>query len=437
MEKSKSEIRNLFKRKVFLGKSLVAIGRLEHLKIIQRMLNEFGLELDAIVDNDMKKQGVIVNGVSIYSPEEFLIPFNENRIILIYSPKYWQEILVQFEKMGYKEGENIIVLEKPNLSSNIYSIIKGFRIYKSLEKKYGKQTKIFLCNCPLGDFYLLGIYFNEYIKENNIDNYVVVGTSKGLRELAGLFGLTNFEELRPEETTLLTGLYSFMSDALNLKVLTIWQGAFRFNPCITRQKKDFTFIDTFKSFIYNLNEDAPKKLPEFEGGKSIIKVLEEKCLEKNNTVILAPYSYSMQSLPIIFWKKLSDKLIEKGFKVAVNIDDGREVNSIDGTQTLNINLKESIDALEYSGYLVGIRSGFFDVTSSAKCKRVVFYPQKIKGQITGSWNSTDLDFNSLKLMGLCDDAKEIEFIRSDLYDEAKSELLLKQIIEGEFNNANT
>lgn len=439
MEKIKVQLRKLIKNKVFDNKFVIAIGRLERIKLIQDILASSGVHLDAIADNDKKKHGISVNGVQVYAPEKLLVPFNHNRLILIDSPKYWREILNQFEQMGYKEGINVIVLLKADLMNNMKSICAGYKIYNNLQKEFGNDAVVFVCSCPLGDFYLLGLYFSQYLKANNISNYVIAGNSKGITKLTELFQFKNVKQLDYDKTDMLIKLYVFMGNLLDLRVLTIWQGAFCFNPCMMRRQNPFTFIDTFRSFVYQLDANTPPEIPEFsEMMDSIAKKLEEKGFVKNKTIILVPYSYSIQSLPNSFWQTLADQLKEKGYCVAVNIDEGKENNLIQGTITLDVHLKESVAALEYAGVIIGIRSGFFDVTSSAKCKRVVLYPKNLEDASAYHWNREDLEFNSLNAMGLCKEAIEIEFptcsdngqpyINNDKYDEKQSEKLIKQIL---------
>jgi len=439
MKKIKSELMKLKKNNVFNKKRIVAIGRIENVKYIQDILSSLGLKLDAIVDNDRKKQGLWINGVQVYSPNDYLIPYNNNIRIIIYSPKYWPEIQLQFERIGYKENENIIVLNKPTLKNNIQSIIKGQKLYVDLKKEFGSDVFIFTCSCPLGDFYLLGIYLKQYLEENNMKNYVIVGNSKGMSKISELFQFTNVKELKDEDTDLLVKLFAFLGKSLDLKILSIWQGALRFNSCLVRQRSGFTFMDTFKHFVYRLDNNIQPRIPQFEIlDNGISGIFEKKCLLKGKTIILAPFSYSIQSLPIPFWEKLANKLNDRGYCVAVNIDEARESNLIYGTETLNIPLAKSVCAIEYAGVIIGIRSGFFDVTSSAKCKRVILYPQKLSEKTSDNWNSTDLEFNSLKSMGLCEDSIEIEFplynnelhyIKNGQYDEEQTDLLINDIIE--------
>lgn len=440
MEKIKAELLALKRKKIFEHKYIVAIGRIEHIRKLQELLEPCKLKLDAIVDNDKKKHGISVNGVIVYAPEELLLPFCEDRLILVYSPKYWQEILSQFEKMGYVEGRHIIILQKPTLVNNIREIIDGYKLYKNIQNEFGKKVTVFVCSCPLGDFYLLSLYFRQYIELNNITDYVIVGNSKGLQKLSELFGYQNTRLLRSEQTELLIKLYVFMGNALNLKILTIWQGALRFNPCIVRQSGSFTFMDTFKYFVYKLNESAEAEIPQFDAlSKKHISRYEKMGLIKGQTVILAPFSYSMQSLPVSFWQKLSDILRGMGYCVAINIDEKIEDNPIKWTKTIDVSLRESVCALEYAGAIIGIRSGFFDVTSSADCKRIVLYPEKVEAVGAYSWNCTDMDFNSLNRMGLCNDAIELEFpicgkdgkpyVHNDEYDENQTRYLIDMIIK--------
>lgn len=112
------------------------------------MLNGLKLHLSAIVDNDTKKEGLTIGGVMVYKPEKYLKPWRENLFLLIYSPKYWRDISRQFERLGYREGEQFVVLNKPSIRSAMAEVRKGDRIYRRICRKYGKDVWILVARGP-------------------------------------------------------------------------------------------------------------------------------------------------------------------------------------------------------------------------------------------------------------------------------------------------
>lgn len=399
------------------GRHIMLAGRMEHVLIMKNELEKQGFQVSRILDNDHKKQGIVIDHVLVEAPEDVLLPFNPKIVILIYSPKYWEEMMLQFESLGYQEEKQVFVLDRPSEKKNKQLVVKGYKLYCRLKKKFGNHSVFLLANCPLGDFYLLSLYLTQYIKEHEIGNYVVIGESGGIEKLASDFGIQNTQRLTTEESNQLIRTWIFLGEnRVKIKPLTIWQGGFRFNPCLCRQKKGFTFMDTFSQFIFGLGKNAQPSFPQ----KKVYGIAEDffkkHNLKRGKTIILSPYAYSLQSFSQDFWIELSYQLKKLEYTVAVNVDDSREYNCIPDTTTIQLPLLQMIDALELAGLVIGIRSGFFDITSQAVCRRIVLYPASVKNSRV-TWNSTDINFCSLKSMGLCNDAVEIEAAEeSDLID---------------------
>jgi hypothetical protein len=70
-----------------------------------------------------------------------------------------------------------------------------------------------------------------------------------------------------------------------------------------------------------------------------------------------------------------------------------------------------------AGYFVGVRSGLCDIISSSSCRKAVLYEKD--GYF---YKCSPYDYFSLKKMGLCDDAVEIEY-REDIKHQALEAIL--------------
>lgn len=384
------------------------IGRLEHVKEIIIWIRENGLDVAGILDNDKAKQGNKLENILIMAPEDALSPFDNTKLIIIYSPKYWLSMMEQFISMGYFENDQIIVIDKPSMEKNIFLAKAGVKKYQSLLKEYNQDVYIFLANCPLGDFYLLGLYFKEYIQRKKISNYAIIGTSDGVEKLSPMFGFTNIKIISEFDSEALIQAWKLMgNEKMNLMPLTIWQGAFNINSCLTRQHEGLTFMDTFKYMIYALPDSVKPCYPQYTPDKEkVIKIFKTEGLLPQKTVIISPFSYSIQMLSEHFWISLTESIRDKGYKVAVNVGNRSEANFILNTATIHLNFQDIMFAMEYAGTVIGIRSGFFDITSQAECKRIIIYPPKMQESVT--WNRSDKEYCSLKSMKLCRDAYEID-----------------------------
>ena len=389
----------------FNNKKIALMGRLEHVKEMVECLSLKDVSTTYIYDNDPNKSGCFLDNIRILPPDRY----DGNTVVIIYSPRHWEDMKNQLIGLGYEDEEDIIVIDRPCFEKAELKIRYGVDLLAKLKQEYGDDVFIFLLGCPLGDFYLLNLFLKSYCTKNNIKNYALVGTSLGIEKLSDLFEIKNRKTLTTEECNALAAEWKFLgTNETAMMPLTIWQGDFRFNPCFTRQKIGMTFMDTFRHMIFGLDDGVMPEYPRIKANREYTrKLFEDKGLQPGKTVVLVPYSYSIHSLPAKFWQLLAEKLVDLGFSVAVNRGEKRETEMIKGVPYIEEDFEHITDILEYSGYCIGIRCGFFDITSQTECKKIVLYhersPQSVK------WNRTDIDFCGLGCMGLDEDAVELEY----------------------------
>lgn len=392
------------------GAKIAVMGRLEHVREMIASLGRMGMTVSAVFDNDPNKVGTNLGIISICAPEKaeyFRSDSSTTVRVIIYSPKYWEEMKEQLANLGYIDHEEIIVLNRPSLDGNIRMVVDGLELYQTIQDEYEKEMQIFLADCPLGDFFLLGTFLKKYCEKEGIDGYVVVGTSLGIDKLSPWLGIEHVKRLSVEESTSLIRAWMFLGKEILITPLTVWQGIFRFNPPVARQKLPFSFMDTFRSLIFNLPLDTNPELPKRSSSKDeIAEIFSQNGLQRGRTVLLSPKSYSIPSPPEEFWLRLEKEIIKRNYSVAVNIGEEREGNIFSSAIPIKLDFNRVMDFMEMAGTVIGMRSGFFDITSQARCRRIVLYPRKAEGMV--QWNSTDASFCSLGAMGLCDDETEIE-----------------------------
>ena len=144
-------------------------------------------------------------------------------------------------------------------------------------------------------------------------------------------------------------------------------------------------------------------------GQELSRIFEKNGLVTGKTVILSPYANTLADLPEDFWSFIAKRLKEKGFVVCTNSGSEKE-KAIAGTIKLFFPLNFAPQLIEKAGYFVGIRSGFCDVISAAKAKKIVLYDRSNR-----FFNSSAYEYFSLNHMGLCEDAVEIEFDNQNAY----------------------
>ncbi|MCX8167111.1 MAG: hypothetical protein N3E37_04640 [Candidatus Micrarchaeota archaeon] len=101
-------------------------------------------------------------------------------------------------------------------------------------------------------------------------------------------------------------------------------------------------------------------------------------ITKNNkkTVMLYPYSKTSPTLPKFFWENLCASLKAKGYVVLCNQFEDEEV--IDGAIPIHVPLEEAIVFAEEIGWVIGLRSGIFDLISTSYCKKTIIETRMLK-----------------------------------------------------------
>lgn len=385
------EIEMNIKKMRFNKGYIVVFGANLTTEFIFRSLSLRNIYVDVIIDNDENKQGQLMFGVKICSPESVLKQYKSNAIILIAS-KYYNEMTKQLENMSYEREKNIIKiadlskvifktnLEQKTFDENIKCIKNGLEVYENLLSKYGEDASIFMM--PLtgtGDMYLAGIYLKQYIEENNIKNYVVTVIKNSCKNLCEWFNIDNVEKIRLEESDDLVKLFILLGkDNLNIRILHYQYFKMHtgiLNNCERNLYNKINFFDMFEYCTFD--KKYSKNIPCIKTDHSYVnKLFLDNDLKQGKTVILSPYAQTFFRLSNKFWVKLSKKLINAGYSVCTN-SLGESEPIIEGTKAIFFPLKEAFDVIEYAGYFVGLRSGFCDIVSETNSPKVVLYQDSL------------------------------------------------------------
>lgn len=411
-KKVRKEIEDISAKTDLAGKKIYAMGGLPNADILDDIIYDYQSKIEAVVDNNREKAGQHIYGAktfTIVTPETFWSQNREEVVLLIFSFRFWSEMREQMIRKGYVEGKNLFVINMLTAEKKLTFIKAGVKLLQSFEEKYGEDVFIFLLHGPIGDNFLFYSFLPYYVQREDIKNPLCIGT-----ELSGrihrLFGLYNFEEVTKEQIFSLEYLYMFLGNGNHkFKILQIWEFDFHFNRCWIRFRPGFTFMDTFRKYVYALEDKTLPCLPAFaECGQQVKEHFGRLGLHPGLTVIIAPFAYSIVAQPPkIFWQVLVSRLREAGYDVAVNARTEYETNFLPDVPVMSYELSDSLAYLEYAGAFVSMRSGFCDVTSKAKCHKVILYPE-YEG-IDYERHRSDIHFGGLKNMGLCDDAWELEY----------------------------
>lgn len=202
-----SNLDSFLERGIFENRKIIMFGTSKIASMIIYYLKVRGIDTVAIVDNDVKRQGTIVFGINVYSPDKYLRKFDEQNLILIAS-SYQDSMIKQLEKMGYQYETHVIkVIDLPKVM-NDYSFVdrtglkkmtrEDIRAHQMNVLKYYKKIcdennlRYFLCGGTL----LGAVRYKGYIPwDDDIDVYMEM---KDLKKLVKIlkndtnFGIASF-----------------------------------------------------------------------------------------------------------------------------------------------------------------------------------------------------------------------------------------------------
>ncbi len=394
-------------------KEIYLFGVSDNTRQIIQILRELGVEPRNVIDNDITKQGSYCSRLKVISFDEIEESDDKKKLYIIYSA-YWREMLPQLTERGIRK-KNIWRLNRKSglLLSLLIKTYLGKIFYIELKEKYG-DVPIFVCPYTgTGDIYLIGTFWEEYINKNNINDYVFVVISNACKKVANLFDIKNIEVVKKKEyVSYLIDYYLYDSEKGKIKILNdCWAQVHTNQVEWFRGYKGLYFTDLFRRFVFDLQDDICPRHPTFKDVSEKVEIIfKEYGLIAKKTVILSPYSNTLSDLPIEFWENLVVQLVKKGYVVATN-SGGKTEPAIKGTIGIFFALDIAPQIIEEAGHFVGIRSGFCDVISGTKAKKVILYDKGNRFYMGSAY-----EYFNLKGMQLCDDAIEIEYEHTNIND---------------------
>jgi hypothetical protein len=418
MEKN---IDRLVRRGALHGRRIVLFGASVFSKEVKSCLLKKGLAVDGIVDNDGRKIGKPYMGLRVQKPEDALASGVAALVVLIYSPDYYREMARQLTRMGYAENKDVYVLnrktgESPrNMAYALLRIIRGLFAYRRLTKgAYGRRVVFVAPYTGTGDIYLAGLFFNEYLRRNEISDYVFTVVSGACEKVAEMFGIGNTVVVKPSVLG---------DDIINCRrflradwpVVVLNDGWLQEASRLLRGYRGLNFEKMFRYFVFGFDDGVPHALPPRKDYDAEIDALFEKHrLIKGKTAVLSPYSNTLFDLPDDVLEAIIAHCERRGLTVCTNC--AGEERPVAGTKPVFFPLDRAVAFMDAAGFFVGVRSGLCDIISASSCKKIILYEKD-----SLFYKSSQYEYFSLVKMGLCDDAVEIEY-RDDLRAECLHEI---------------
>ncbi len=302
-------------------------------------------------------------------------------------------------------------------------ILNGFTYYKMYIEKYGENSLITKTSGGTGDVYMAGIYYDSYIKtlpEKTIPIFTVIHQSG--YNVAELFGIENIELLSYQNRRSLVH-FGIFCGFNNIKFRVIHHNPLSLYISILASMETVNGIssaDVLRHVVYKGLQPSTKPHFSCRGDEYWQRFFEDRKFVIGKTVLLCPYSVSMQPIKTSFWEKLVDILNDNGYKVVTNVKDTSE-QPIRGTASLTISIKDIVPFLNKCGNLIGVRSGLMEVTESASINRVILYGEIRAGyRGKGGHNKSMIDHFSFNEWFGRHDALELEYSEQtcdDLFDQ--------------------
>ena len=291
-------------------------------------------------------------------------------------------------------------------------ILNGYKHYKLYIEKYGENSLILKTSGGTGDVYMAGLYYDSFIKtlpEKTIPIFTVIHQSGYCA--AELFGIKNIELIAYQNRKSMVH-FGIFCGFKNVKFKIIHHNPLSLYVSILSSMETVNGIcsaDVLRYVVYNDLQPSTKPCFSCKGDEYWQKFFEERNLIIGKTVLLCPYSVSMQSIAVSFWEELAKVLISNGYSVVTNVKDASE-KPIKGTIGINISIKDIVPFLNKCGNLIGVRSGLMEVTESASINRVILYSDIRAGyRGKGGHNKSMIEHFSFNQWFNRQDALELEY----------------------------
>ena len=418
------KIARLFRQGVFRDKKIFLFGVSENSRQIIQILRSYQIEPTNVMDNDRAKQGSYCSRVKVVPIDGVEDPKNARNLYIICS-LYWREMAVQLRDRGIRRENILMLYHVESLLEHFRHAVSGKRIYEELLRRYG-QAPMFVCPYTgTGDIYLIGTFWRQYLERNHIEDYVFLVITKACEKVARLFGIKNVVVFNKKmECACLIQYHMLCPEKVNITLLNDSWYQIHTNPLEWfRGYKGLEFTELFRKFVFGLPDEVKPEHPLLPNVDSKLDaIFQEKHLQPGNTVVLSPFSNTLADLSNEFWVGLAKGLLKEGFTVCTN-SGGKGEPAVEETEAVFCSLEIAPQFVEKAGYFVGVRSGFCDIISGTKAKKIILYDARNR-----FFNTSAYEYFNLKTMELCEDAIEIQFEMADekLQDQVVSRLKISR-----------
>ncbi len=282
-------------------------------------------------------------------------------------------------------------------------VMTGYSLYSNFTKKYGETARLLLSCNGTGDAYLIGMiyraYKNKYVNKD-VTTVLAVYEKTGEQIARNFFGIDPVEPFSFDDFKWLWNLLMFDTKQVTHLESIHYHNVYR-HTLILQYLDGLHGFNIASELLAFLDIDAADMdMPTIKGDKAYLeKLFSTYKLIPGKTVLLAPYAKSFRFVPKKVWIKLAHCLSSKGYIVCTNSVGAKEP-AIPETVPILVPHSQAVPFLEIAGACIGLRSGFLDIVSSARCLKIAIYNES-----KFSW-------------GQVGDSNEIFFL-SEMYNQPK------------------
>jgi hypothetical protein len=411
------QARRVGRRRALRGKKAVLFGASVLAAQVKDELERHGVPIHAVIDNDPDKIGRNYQGLLVQSPEEVLLPFSDEYVVIVVAFAAAREMLHQLETLGYRKRRQAFVLTPLHLDESLKSfvrfaphLLRGRLTYRKLTRGNRESTLFIAPYAGTGDMYLIELFLQSFVEREAIRDYTLAVASNACAQVARMMGESRVAVADQQALNSVISYGRLIRASPNSIVVLNdgWMGA----PTEwLRGYKGLNFEKMFRHTVFGLGDEVALQIPRASASnEEVLRLFDEQGLVPGRTVVLSPYANTLFHVPDqSFWARVAARCAERGLTVCTNC--GPKEQPLAGTKAARFPLSLAPDLVETAGYFVGVRSGFCDVVSGTESRKVVLYDREGRFY-KGSFH----EYFSLSAMGLGRNLREVEYGDGDKDD---------------------
>ena len=258
------------------------------------------------------------------------------------------------------------VLQQKKLKESIFEHTEEFIKYFSANKDY----LYLFCPKGIGD-YLITAGLSHALEEKLGKKATVLIVQEKIKRLGVIF--PNVAEIIAYPFDFMGSTSMWFHETENYVMDNFIYANFHYKDKNPIWNEKLNIIDRFKENVLEIPLDTPFWSPIVINAKAdeIAALNEKYILDKEKTVILAPYAVTYKNLTKqtseSFWKDIAHRLKDKGYIVYTNVN-GLEETPVEGTEPITTTFSELYYISDKVKCFIGIRSGVFDFLAMTNAK---------------------------------------------------------------------